>query len=146
EDWEPYYPSEHVISFEQYLALKTPSGQRVRVVNLCCDYSYLSQGYYCSLLSEARGHHVIPPSRVLTDVSSPLLYQLNLSEVYSALDKMFRKQDTPEQVTIKSYFGQVSEPSFKPLARFLFERFPCPILAVTLRHSNGHWAIGHLQL
>src|SRR5690606_34266772 len=66
EDWEPYYPSEHVISFEQYLALKTPAGQRVRVVNLCCDYSCLSQGYYCSLRSEARGHHVIPPSRVPT--------------------------------------------------------------------------------
>lgn len=146
EDWEPYYPSEHVISFEQYLALKTPQGQRVRVVNLCCDYLYLSQGYYCSLLSEARGHHVIPPSKVLNDVSSPLLYQLNLAGVFSALERMFRKQEIPEEVTIKSYFGQVSEPVLKPLARFLFERFPCPILAVTLRHGNGSWAITDLQL
>lgn len=146
EDWEAYYPSEHVISFEQYLSLKTPPGQRIRVINLCSEYGYLSQGYYCSLLSEARGHHVIPTSKVLNDVSSPLLYQLNLGEVFSALEKMFRKQEVPEEVVIKSYFGQVAEPSLKPLARFLFERFPCPILAVTLRHAAGTWTISELQI
>ncbi|MDT8399533.1 MAG: RimK family protein [Pseudomonadales bacterium] len=145
EDWEPYHPSDQVITFEQYLRLKTTPDQKVRVINLCRDYGYLSEGYYCSLLSEARGHHVIPPIKVLTDVSSPLLYQLNLNEVFSALDKLFKKKAIPSEFVVKSYFGQVSEASLKPLARFLFERFPCPILELTLR-NNGSWEIADLRL
>lgn len=143
EDWEPYYPSDLVISFDQYLALKT---QRVRVINLCSDYSYLSQGYYCSLLAEAKGHHVIPPSKVLNDFWSPLLYQLNVGELFSALDKIYKHQERPEQLEFKTYFGQVEEPSLKSLARIVFERFPAPIISITLKYVDGHWMIGDLGI
>jgi len=146
EDWEPYYPSDLVISFDQYLALKTVPNQRVRVINLCSDYSYLSQGYYCSLLAEAKGHHVIPPSKVLNDVWSPLLYQLNVDELFSALNKMYRHTERPEQLEFKTYFGQVAEPSLKPLARVVFERFPSPIVALTLKYLDGHWVIADLRI
>ncbi|MGR8932596.1 MAG: RimK family alpha-L-glutamate ligase, partial [Gammaproteobacteria bacterium] len=41
-DWGPYYPSEQVISFENYLAGdKGFSDQRVRLINLCSSYAYL---------------------------------------------------------------------------------------------------------
>lgn len=146
EDWEPYYPSDLVISFDQYLALKTGPNQRVRVINLCSDYSYLSQGYYCSLLAEAKGHNVIPPSKVLNDIWSPLLYQINVEELFSALDKIYRNQDRPEQIEFKTYFGQVSEPSFKPLARVVFERFPAPIISLTLKYLDGRWMIADLGI
>ena len=146
EDWEPYYPSDLVISFDQYLALKTPPKQRMRVINLCSDYSYLSQGYYCSLLAEAKGHHVLPTSKVLNDVWSPLLYQLNVDELFTALNKIYRNQQRPEQLEFKTYFGQVSEPSLKPLARVVFERFPSPILGLTLRYFEGHWVIADLRI
>ena len=146
EDWEPYYPSDLVISFDKYLSLKAPPGQRVRVINLCSDYSYLSQGYYCSLLAEAKAHHVIPSSKVLTDVGSPLLYQLNVEELFSALDKLYKNQERPEELEFKTYFGQVAEPSLKPLARVVFERFPSPIISLTLKHLNGHWVIADLRI
>lgn len=146
EDWEAYYPSEQVISFEQYLEYNSAHDRRVRVINLCSDYSYLSQGYYCSLLAEARGHHVIPPSRVLNDVSTPLLYQLDLKMLEQILRRIFRNQAAPDELVIKSYFGQVSEASLKPLARLLFERFPCPILGLTLRCNAGQWGIAELSL
>ena len=55
-DWAPYYPSGQLITFEDYLATELiASDQRVRVINLCRSYCYLSDGYYCSLLAEARG-------------------------------------------------------------------------------------------
>ncbi|MDR0780792.1 MAG: RimK family protein [Pseudomonadales bacterium] len=147
EDWEAYYPSELVISFDKYLALKTAPNQRIRVINLCSDYSYLSQGYYCSLLAEAKGHHVIPSSKVLTDVGSPLLYQLNVEELFSALDKLYKNQhETPEQLEFKTYFGQAAEPSLKPLARVVFERFPSPIISLTLKYLDGHWMIADLSI
>ena len=68
-DWAPYYPSEQLITFEDYLATELiASDQRVRVINLCRSYYYLSDGYYCSLLAEARGHNVIPSVKVLSDL------------------------------------------------------------------------------
>ena len=68
-DWGPYYPSHSVISFDDYLCLGT-TRERVRVVNLCRNYRYLGSGYYCSLLAEARGHHVIPSLKTLTELSA----------------------------------------------------------------------------
>ena len=59
-DWAPYYPSEDLLTFDQYLQFSAPAHSRVRVINLCQSARYLSQGYYCSLLAEARGHHVVP--------------------------------------------------------------------------------------
>ena len=37
--------------------------ERVQVINLCRSFKYLGLGYYVSLLSEARGHKVIPAVR-----------------------------------------------------------------------------------
>src|SRR5690554_490228 len=92
EDWSPFYPSDQVITFDQYLQIESQlkPDQRVRVINLCKDYSYLSDGYYCSLLSEARHHHVIPSIRTLNDLSNPQLYQLQLHALSGKLDKTFR--------------------------------------------------------
>lgn len=140
KDWDPYYPSEHVITLEEYLSLRSNGAQRVRVINMCEDYGYLREGYYCSLLAEARGHHVIPSIRVLNDISQPLLYQLQLGELTDVLDKLLDKGVVGREITIKSYFGTVSDPAFRQLSRMLFERFPCPILAFTLRYST-RWEI-----
>ncbi len=53
EDWAPYYPSDQVISVDDYLALSLQREQRVRVINMCSDYSYLSEGYYCPAFRSA---------------------------------------------------------------------------------------------
>jgi glutathione synthase/RimK-type ligase-like ATP-grasp enzyme len=145
EDWGPYHPSEQVITFEQYLGLKDPD-HKLRVINLCKEYDYLREGYYCSLLAEARGHHVIPSVKLLTDASSIILYQLNIKEIFEALDRLFKKNSITKEITIKSYFGEVSEVSLKPLARYLFERFPCPIIELTLRKIGNNWEIPAFKL
>jgi glutathione synthase/RimK-type ligase-like ATP-grasp enzyme len=138
--WEPYYPSERIISFSDYLSLTPASGERIRIINLCEDYDYLREGYYCSLLAEARGHHVIPSIRVLNDISQPLLYQLQLSRISSHLDKLLKSRVNEGEIHVKSYFGNVADPDFKLLARQLFEKFACPILSFTLRYNN-RWEI-----
>ena len=43
-DWAPYYPSEDVLSFAEYLAYSYSGTGRVRVINLCQSAKYLSQG------------------------------------------------------------------------------------------------------
>ncbi|MEZ5490893.1 MAG: RimK family protein [Gammaproteobacteria bacterium] len=136
EDWAPYYPSEQVISVDDYLSLSLQPKQRVRIINLCSDYGYLSEGYYCSLLSEARAHKVIPSSRIINELSSPALYGIQLGAANTILNRVKPGAENRQEILLKSCFGQVKEQSFQPLARVLFERFPCPILEITLRFDE----------
>lgn len=138
--WAPYYPSDQVITFEDYLKKDLKPNQRTRVINLCEDYGYLKQGYYCSLLAEARGHHVIPTIRFLNDVSSPSLYQINMGGLAPILEKLAKSQPEKTEISAKSYFGIVEEEWLKPIARILFERFPCPILSFNIRYTQ-RWEI-----
>lgn len=148
QDWSSYYPSEQVLTFDQYLQLKPDkkNEQRIRVINLCRDYSYLSNGYYCSLLSEARHHHVIPSIRTLNDLSNSLLYQLHLHDLAPHLNKAFKQLKDGEDIVLISYFGVSPEPSLASLSRFLFERFPAPILRATIRRNQKNWEVTQLVL
>jgi len=143
-DWGPYYPSDQVITFETYLAsIKDDPEQRIRVINLCSSYAYLSDGYYCSLLAEARNHHVIPSVRVINDLGKNALYRVQLEDFTETLAKALKKQHQNGEVVIYSYFGSTPDPAFRDLARRLFERFPCPILQITLQLQQ-QWEISDL--
>ena len=145
-DWNPYYPSEQVISFEQYLTTQpVDPEQRIRVINLCSSYAYLADGYYCALLAEARNHHVIPSIKVINDLGKNALYRLQLADVSESLARSFKLP--PENVELKlySYFGDTDDPAFQELGRLLFERFPCPVLEIGLVWQQ-HWQINDLNL
>ncbi len=141
--WAPYYPSDRVISFKEYLTMQETS-QRVRVINLCRSDQYLSEGYYCSLLAEARSHHVLPSIRVLNDLAHPILSQIQLGSVLPKLEKALKGKPVDTEIVVNSYFGKSVEEAFRGLSRLLFERFPCPILQYTLKH-NGRWEVAELK-
>ncbi|MCP5161251.1 MAG: RimK family protein [Hahellaceae bacterium] len=144
-DWGPYYPSDQVITFETYLNSDyNKTDTRVRVINLCNRYRYLSDGYYCSLLAEARGHNVIPSVRSLNDLGEKALYRLHLGDLSTGLEKLLKEHNRAEPVTIKTYFGITSDPVYRELARKLFERFPCPVLEVTLKYRKT-WEVAGLK-
>jgi len=132
KDWSPYYPSQDVITFTDYLHRihKTESG-RVRVINLSRRYKYLSTGYYCSLLAEARGHHVLPSVRTLNDVGRKSLVILQLEKMEKQLSRLAPGNDG-ETRTFRCWFGNCLQDELLPVAREVFERFPCPILEVVL--------------
>ena len=144
-DWSPYYPSDQVITFETYLATEQEASEhRVRIINLCNSYSYLSDGYYCSLLAEARGHHVIPSVKVLNDLGKKALYQLQLDDLSQTFEKVFKDQNKNEEIKVLSYFGSTKDVVFQDLTRLLFERFSCPIMEVTLRYGQ-QWEVTDLR-
>lgn len=89
EDWASYFPSDDVMSAQEYLEqpLESEAGKRVQVINLCRSYKYLGHGYYCSLLAEARGHKVIPSVRTISELTRKSLYSLALDDLDKALDK-----------------------------------------------------------
>ena len=65
-EWSRVAQGARVLSLDTYLADYPVKGERsTRVINLCGTSRYLSKGYYCSLLAEARGHRVVQSSGVV---------------------------------------------------------------------------------
>ena len=144
EDWASYFPSEDIVTAQEYLeqARDNEQGKRVQVINLCRSYKYLGHGYYCSLLAEARGHKVIPSVRTISELTRKSLYGLALDDLDKTLEKALSHHaysDT-EGFTLTLYFGKTNIEPLQDLARQLFEVFACPILLVEFRRTNG-WHI-----
>lgn len=135
KDWSEYFPSEQVITVEHYLdSGDERSTKNLQVVNLCSDYAYMSSGYYCSLMAEARGHRVIPRVMTINDISKPFLLSSDILK-FKELPK-----DTTS-IDCKVYFGRTPEPSLEKLARHLFEQFMVPIIELTLEKVHGQWQL-----
>ena len=146
QDWTAYYPSDKVISVQDYLSqnpeLNTPATQ---VINLCRSYKYLTNGYYCSLLAEARNHKVIPTVRSINDLSNKSLYSLDIGNQNQLLEKALHNRELEnESLSIKLFFGNTDIPQLENLGRQIFELFPCPILILTIRHRD-RWYIESIK-
>ncbi len=146
EDWSSYLPSEHLISAQDYLENppQNNAGQRVQVINLCRSYRYLGHGYYCSLLAEARGHHVIPSVKTISELTRKSLYGLALDDLDKRLEHALRDHpyDETEGFTLSLYFGQTDLAPLQDMARQLFEAFPAPILLVEFRKRDNWHIVG----
>lgn len=146
KDWAPFYPSEDVMTFEDYLARKYEENQRVRVINLCRSYKYLSKGYYCSLLAEARGHNVIPAVRTLNDLERRSLYSMmiNLGDAQARTALKALEQSQQTSVTFRSFFGETLQSEYDVLAELIFERLPVPALEMTFE-KEGAWHLDSIR-
>lgn len=144
-DWEVYYPSKQVITFADYM-----NGQdsgvtpRTRIINLCRNFGYLSEGYYCSLLAEARGHKVIPSVQTLNDLGKRSLYRLHIDDFSESVYKSLQQADVSQAIVLRSIFGLTADRKYQDLSQRLFEVFPCPILEITLRFRK-QWEIAGLK-
>ena len=126
KDWTSFYPSDNVISVQDYLSQEgiEPSA-RINVINLCRSYKYLTNGYYCSLLAEARGQRVIPSVRTVNDLSNKSLYSLDIADLNKLLDKIsLANVADPTTIHAKIFFGTTNVPELDNLARQMAERVP----------------------
>ncbi|MDH5408999.1 MAG: RimK family protein, partial [Gammaproteobacteria bacterium] len=146
QDWTAYYPSENVISVQDYLShYSLQTANTIQVINLCRSYKYLTNGYYCSLLAEARSHKVIPSVRSINDLSNKSLYSLDIGNQNQVLEKALHGRELQDNsLTIKLFFGYTDIPELENLCRQVFELFPCPILVMTIRHRE-RWYIDSIK-
>jgi glutathione synthase/RimK-type ligase-like ATP-grasp enzyme len=147
-DWKAGFPRLPVVTARDYLSGGGYSSDRqLRVINLCRGYRYLSIGYYCSLLAEARGHKAIPAVRTIQELSSRDIYGLATEELDALVQKLLgrrRKALQPTAYELTIFFGQCEVKELQPLARQIFETFRCPILKVEFR-LQGTWRIGAIK-
>lgn len=115
------------------------------IVNLSPDYDYLSTGYYCSLLAEARSQRVIPSVRTIEDLSRKAIYGLVTRNLTRLMSRLTVHREDARRLSFYSYFGFSSLPGGGELCRQLFERFPVPILRIELARRE-HWEIARLVL
>lgn len=148
-DWKPGFPRLPVVTARDYLAGGEFAAKRdLRVINLCRSYRYLSVGYYCSLLAEARGHKVIPSVRTMQELSSRELYSLETEEIDGLVQRLLARRKTsaltPTAYELTICFGHCDVKELQSLARMIFETFRCPILKVEFR-LHGTWRIGAIK-
>ncbi|MFM2483039.1 RimK family protein [Celerinatantimonas sp. YJH-8] len=124
-----------VISFADYVAdypkLNEP---RVRIINLCDTSRYLSRGYYCSLLAEARQHKILPTVKTINQVRN-LSKHLTEAAPIQLTDELSQYVHDQSCVDLISYFGWTSDPRWRTLASELFRNYPAPLLHLQISAS-----------
>ena len=134
-DETPPFPAKNLsgaIGFEEYLRDYPKLNEaKTRIINLCDSAQYLSKGYYCSLLAEARHHPVLPSVKTINQLrSSDDGEHFWLME--SGLTKLIPDDNTDSLVIC---LGRVLDPAWKNLATQVFRRYPAPLLKLTVHRD-----------
>ncbi|MBQ4858187.1 RimK family protein [Pseudoalteromonas sp. MMG007] len=105
---------ENVITFNSYLRDYPKHNEpKTRIINLCDSSQYLSKGYYCSLLAEARKHQVLPSVKTINALRGGQAPMLNVGQIDGAV-----------------YFGNALNELQSKAAKSVFKQYPAPILFV----------------
>ena len=147
-DWKPHFPDFPVVVAEDYLTRTADFAEsRLRVINLCRSHRYLSEGYYCSLLAEARKHKVIPTVRTLQDLSRKAIYSLDTEDIDRKVARVLgRKREglQPTAFEMMVYFGQCAPKEMQEIGQQLFSAFRAPLFKVEFR-LVGQWRIDAIK-
>ncbi|XQF90083.1 RimK family protein [Pseudoalteromonas espejiana] len=105
---------ENVITFNSYLRDYPKHNEpKTRIINLCDSSQYLSKGYYCSLLAEARKHQVLPSVKTINALRGGQAPMLNVGQIDGEI-----------------YFGNALNELQSKAAKSVFKQYPAPILFV----------------
>lgn len=148
-DWKPEYQANTVITAREYITKKNYMSKKpIRVINLCRDYKYLSTGYYCSLLAEARGHKVIPSVHTMLELSNRSLYQHGMVDLEHKARRelaLYPPCASGTERELRIYFGRPDDFQLKTLASKVFEQYRCPLIRVKLQFRR-RWRIKSIRL
>ncbi len=124
-----------VMLVRDYLAKPALFDPRTKVINLSRSYGYQTEGYFASLLAEARGHRVLPSVMAALELGREALYAHALPELEAALGKALSRLPgvSGEAFRILCCFGMTLDPTFKTFGRLVFDWFPCPIVEIEVQ-------------
>lgn len=124
---------DHVISFDSYLRdYPKLSEPQTRIINLCDTTTYLSKGYYCSLLAEARNHLVIPSVKTINSLRVAKNDGIDLM----LLPRLKGKDKPAIASEVLAHFGLTVAEQHSVLAKKLFQMYPAPLLKIAFSPEN----------
>ncbi len=143
--WKKRIPQMEFVSPNDYLfAQQYQEPRSVRVINLARNYGYLGQGYYVSLVAEARGHKVIPSIATLQALSRKEFWLIETDEIPAQLHKDLAHLGT-DRFELSVYFGRNVDKKYEKLARMFFNLFPCPSFRVFFVREAGTWKVSSIK-
>ncbi|HJV86011.1 MAG TPA: RimK family protein [Noviherbaspirillum sp.] len=140
QDWPVDIPGITVIPAQTYLMDPAygDTNTATKVFNLCNTYRYQSQGYYVSLLAEARGHQPVPDVQAMKDLQSETLVQ-DISEKLGDLIECTLSRAADDVVDLNIYFGHDVDQHYQHLSEQLFRLLRTPVLHARFERANEHW-------
>nr|MCU0790936.1 RimK family protein [Nitratireductor sp.] len=135
-----------LVSAREYLSNPETFNGASKVINLCAVEDYLSQGYYVSLLAEARGQKAIPKIDTVTGLAWKKIYKNYLSELTRLIDTKALDEFAAGKNSCASeiFFGEPDRPWAKKLGARAFKLFPAPILEVNVKRRKGGWKVDYI--
>jgi len=144
ENWKIAVDNIAVVSSRDYLTKPEYSIIKgARVFNLCKNYTYQSQGYYVSLLAEARGHRAIPTVKNIVDLREPKLVKIVADDFDDLIQKSLKGLKSKE-FTLSIYFGQNVAQKYKELSTMFHRAFQIPFLRVHFNFTTK-WNIKNIR-
>ncbi len=145
EHWPFVIPGGRVVTARQYLTDPEFANLKgVRVINLCRSFAYQTNGYYVSLIAEARGHKPLPRITTIQDLKSSSIIRSASSELDDLVEKTLLNltQDTFE---LAIYFSRGVHKHYDQLCRQIFNIFPAPLLRASFRRTSDGWEIRNIS-
>jgi glutathione synthase/RimK-type ligase-like ATP-grasp enzyme len=136
-----------LLSAREYLSKPEETGNARQIFNLCAVDEYLSQGYYVSLLAEARGQRAVPSIDTVTGLAWKYLYKNHLAELSRLIAGKVPEgfpEDGKASFAIEIFFGEPNLAWAKRLAARAFRLFPAPILEVKVKRQKGEWRVEYI--
>lgn len=116
------------ISFTDYLKDYPKLGEpKTRIINLCNTERYLSQGYYCSLLAEARNHSVLPSVKTINALRG------DGASLWFDENHFPAGKKAMADLSLVVCMGESLDPLYQPLATKIFRELPAPLLQLNLQ-------------
>lgn len=149
KDWPDPAAGQQVVDAASFLGSPDRfAAAGATIVNLCRSYKYLSVGYYCSLLAEARGQAVLPSVKTINDLSRKAIYCLDTDELDHALNEALDhpdKRPMPVEFSMDVCFGVTEYTPLAGLARQIFETFPAPLMRIEFTRDED-WKIDAIRI
>lgn len=137
DDVEVITPS-HYITDEAIQSVKN-----LKVLNLCGSYQYQTEGYYVSLLAEARGHKVLPEVSTMQDFRFPSIFRDDSLDFDELIQNTF-KNEPYDRVEFNIYFGFAQSEQLSRLAQQLFQLVQAPLVRVVFSKKTK-WVLQNIR-
>ena len=106
-----------------------------RVINISTSFDYLSEGYYVSLLAQARGLQSFPELANIIAINWRRNTAYAFPELNALLEKHFSVPfEEPLVRRFTSFFGRHASPNIDPIARRIFDLFRLPIFSFDIKY------------
>jgi glutathione synthase/RimK-type ligase-like ATP-grasp enzyme len=144
ENWYLSVRDVEVISPDRYITDPTyQEAKGIRVLNLCKSYQYQSEGYYVSLLAEARGHKVLPEVSTIQDFRFPSILRDDSLDFDVLIQNTFKNENS-DKVELNIYFGSTKSETHNRLALQLFQMVQAPSVRAVFSKKNK-WVLQSIK-